>query len=74
MDTLVCEPYVLLTLLLLLLLLLLLTTPNPSPDDDGVLNGKLLRFVFDTLLAGVGGGGGFTLGGFGGATVGRPDI
>lgn len=33
---------------------------------------RLARFVFDILLAGVGGGGALTDGGFGGATVGRP--
>lgn len=37
-----------------------------------VLSERLFRFVFDTLRAGVGGGGGLTAGGFGGATVGRP--
>lgn len=38
----------------------------------GRLNGKFVRFVFEILRMGVGGGGGFMFGGLGGATVGRP--
>lgn len=38
----------------------------------GRLNGKFVRFVFEILRIGVGGGGGFMFGGRGGATVGRP--
>lgn len=38
----------------------------------GRLNGKFVRFVFEILRIGVGGGGGLMFGGRGGATVGRP--
>lgn len=36
--------------------------------DDGILSGRVVRFVFETLR--IGGGGGFMFGGLGGATVG----
>lgn len=53
------------------------TDPNCVPllavaAFGGKLNGKLLRFVLETLRVGVGGGGGLIVGGLGGATVGRP--
>lgn len=53
----------------------MLVDPNVLfPVVGAVLSGIFVRFVLDTLRAGVGGGGGLIDGGFGGATVGRPEI
>ena len=44
------------------------------PDEDDDAFAMPFKFVLETLRAGVGGAGGLPIGGFGGATVGRPKV